>query len=345
MDYQFQFNVIWQNWDLFLKGVWLTIRITSIATVLGLILGMIMAGVLGIECVSIYHTDFAAQAEYIFKDEGLAGFIQSFINRFYAFSTHIKVPTQEYIDILARQNYHVEKMSIFKRGYTPQEMNTSDSWRAAFEKENHIKPGFTLMWAGRVSKDKNIEFLIDVYKKTLAQIPDLNLVICGDGPDLEDFKTVCSGYDRIHMIGYVENDKLQDYYQMSDMFVFPSTTDTFGMVILEAQAKGLFSLVTDVGGPQEIIENHKTGQVLSLSNLNAWVEKIKDIYTMKAETPDEFIRMRHACHEQILRKFNWDDALMDILGEQEETALLAGNDLNSHEPEAFNVEEAKKVVA
>ena len=55
--------------------------------------------------------------------------------------------------------------------------------------------------------------------------------------------------------------------------------------------------------------------------------------------------MRHACHEQILRKFNWDDALMDILGEQEETALLAGNDLNSHEPEVFDVEEAKKVVA
>jgi polar amino acid transport system permease protein len=44
MDYQFQFNVIWQNWDLLLKGVWLTIRITSIATALGLVIGMIMAG-------------------------------------------------------------------------------------------------------------------------------------------------------------------------------------------------------------------------------------------------------------------------------------------------------------
>jgi polar amino acid transport system permease protein len=44
MDYQFQFNVIWQNWDLFLKGVWLTIRITSVATALGLVIGMVMAG-------------------------------------------------------------------------------------------------------------------------------------------------------------------------------------------------------------------------------------------------------------------------------------------------------------
>jgi polar amino acid transport system permease protein len=44
MDYEFQFNVIWQNWRLFLLGVWLTIQITSVATVLGLVIGMIMAG-------------------------------------------------------------------------------------------------------------------------------------------------------------------------------------------------------------------------------------------------------------------------------------------------------------
>jgi len=44
MDYIFQFNVIWQNWELFLQGVWLTIQITSIATALGLVIGMIMAG-------------------------------------------------------------------------------------------------------------------------------------------------------------------------------------------------------------------------------------------------------------------------------------------------------------
>jgi len=44
MDYKFQFNVVWQNWDLLMYGVWLTIKISLISTTLGLIIGMILAG-------------------------------------------------------------------------------------------------------------------------------------------------------------------------------------------------------------------------------------------------------------------------------------------------------------
>lgn len=271
------------------------------------ILGMLMAGLLGIDCVTIYHTDFAAQAEYLFKDEALAGFIQSAVNRFYSFSTHIKVPTKEYIQILSRQNYDTNKMSLFKRGYTPRPLNTA---------KNNMEKGFTLMWAGRISKDKNIEFLIDVYKTAAARIPDLNLVLCGDGPDLEALKAGCTSEDRIHFSGYLCSEQLETYYASSDLFIFPSTTDTFGMVILEAQANGLHTLVTDVGGPQEIIEDGLTGSVLNLSDMGAWVVRIEALYKMKAERPDDFAMMKAQCRKRILDTYNWNDALLDIMGTQ-----------------------------
>jgi glycosyltransferase involved in cell wall biosynthesis len=277
------------------------------------LLGLVMAGVLGVECVSIYHTDFAAQASFLFKDETLSGFIQSYVNRFYSFSNQIKVPTKEYINILEQQDFDSGKMSIFKRGHTVEPFDLSPSRKQAFFDEKDIKPGTTLMWAGRVSKDKNIDFLIDVYRQALDSIPDLNLIICGTGPDLDYFKKACRPWNRIYFKGHVNSSELKKYYEVSDLFVFPSTTDTFGMVILEAQAKGLFALVTDIGGPQEIIENKKTGHILNLSDKNKWVQGILEIHMTKKNDPDRFAAMRKACQRRIMQQYDWDEALKDIL--------------------------------
>ena len=313
------------------------------------ILGMIMAGILGIDCVTIYHTDFAAQAALIFKDEALAGLIRSFTNRFYSFSTHIKVPTRAYMEILAEQGYHTEKMSIFKRGYSPRALENNELQKTAFRQQAGIKDGFTLMWAGRISRDKNIEFLFDVYTRAAKMIPELNLIICGDGPDYQMFSNRYKLNDRIHFTGYIENTRLQDYYDISDMFVFPSTTDTFGMVILEAQARGLYCLVTDVGGPREIIKPGLTGAVLTLSKTDGWVEQILRIKVLKSDQPHEFEMMRQACHRRISEKYNWENALLDILGESSDhcDSRLNGYERPSNSTRPVHPEEplGEKVVA
>ena len=278
------------------------------------ILGLTMAGVLGIECVSIYHTDFGAQALQIFEDEGMAAFIDSMIHRFYTFSSQIKVPTEEYINILEKQDFPVEKMSIFKRGFEVEKPAASGSWIKSFKTQSGIKDGFTLMWAGRVSKDKNVDFLFSVYLEARRQIKDLNLVLCGDGPDFHALKKQFGSDDRVHFKGRVEQQQLQLYYEISDLFVFPSTTDTFGMLILESQAKGLPAVVSDVGGPQEIIDDQKTGFVLSVSDKSAWIEKIVYLHRLKVEQPNEYAMIQSRCRNHIQKKYHWDDALADILG-------------------------------
>lgn len=279
-------------------------------------LGMIMGNLMGLECISIYHTDFAAQADWIFKDADLTGMIRFSINRFYSFSTRIKVPTREYIRILEDQGHGLEKMSLFRRGMVVTPLIPNPAGKKRLMNEKGIQRGTTLLWAGRMSPDKNIDFLLEVYHGARRALPELNLILCGDGPALDLYRIQCSAHERIHFTGIVDHAELLQYYETADLFVFPSTTDTFGMVILEAQSRGLPALVTDVGGPQEIIEAGRTGHVLSLSDKEAWVEKIEEVHLLKTERPNEFAMMRAACRNHIRERYSWDEAFDDLLGER-----------------------------
>jgi glycosyltransferase involved in cell wall biosynthesis len=279
-------------------------------------LGMIMGNLMGVECISIYHTDFAAQADWVFKDADLTGMIRFLINRFYSFSTRIKVPTREYIRILEDQDFPPEKMSLFRRGMVVIPLIPNPAGKKRFMNGKGLQGGTTLLWAGRMSPDKNIEFLLEVYHGARRAIPELNLILCGDGPALDLYRIQCSAHERIHFTGMVDPAELLQYYEIADLFVFPSTTDTFGMVILEAQSRGLPVLVTNVGGPQEIVEVGRTGHVLSLSDKDAWVEKIQEIHLLKTERPNEFAMMRAACRNHIMERYSWDEAFDDLLGER-----------------------------
>ena len=278
------------------------------------VLGMMMARILGIECVTIYHTDFAAQAASIFQDEALTGLIESAINRFYAFSTQIKVPTLEYINILRRQGYPPEKMSLFKRGMTVNKMNRDTQWKKQFKEKHSIPPGTTLLWAGRVSQDKNIDFLIQVYFEARKIHEDINLILCGDGPDLAELKQRFPAHDRVRFMGRVTSHNLQHFYDIADLFVFPSTTDTFGMVILEAQASGVPALVSNIGGPQEIVLDGETGHVLDVGHTKPWADQILRYHHMRIHHPQDFQAIKNRCYEHIRHTCHWDSALADIMG-------------------------------
>jgi glycosyltransferase involved in cell wall biosynthesis len=282
------------------------------------ILGMVMAKILNIECVTIYHTDFAAQAASLFHDEALTGLVQSAINRFYAFSTHIKVPTLEYMRILEEQGYPSEKMSLFRRGMTVPSVNNEKQGKDRFKELHGIQSGLTLLWAGRVSRDKNIDFLMQVWTEARKTHENITLILCGDGPDLPELKEQFLSFDRVHFMGRVSSEVLQQFYDIADLFVFPSITDTFGMVILEAQASGVPALVSNIGGPQEIILDGETGSVLEVGSIEPWVEQILHFHHMKAYHPQKFHTVRMRCHEHIRQSCHWASALADIMGETPE---------------------------
>jgi glycosyltransferase involved in cell wall biosynthesis len=86
-------------------------------------------------------------------------------------------------------------------------------------------------------------------------------VVVGEGPYLEEMKGSLKDLS-VTFTGFLSGEDLAQAYASSDIFVFPSTTDTFGNVVLEAQASGLPVVVTDEGGPRENLIPGKTGFIV-----------------------------------------------------------------------------------
>lgn len=286
------------------------------------LMGLLMSRLMGISCAAIFHTDFACQAEYILDDEGVTALINKYSRWFYSCTDEILVPTKEYINILESQGYETEKMKALKRGFEINPPLFSRKEKKAFLEKNNIKRGYTLMWAGRISKDKRLHFLAEIYQNVLASHSDVNLVICGDGPDLDEIQSYLKAYERVCFTGRLDTEELMQYYTASDLFVFPSTTDTFGMVIVEAQACGLPVLVTDVGGPQEIMVDRETGFVLPWDDMEKWIHRINDLIDLKKHAPDRFLEMSCRASEYVKNNFSWDAALKDILDDKKENSSL-----------------------
>ena len=126
---------------------------------------------------------------------------------------------------------------------------------------------------GRVSREKNLPFLAEVFREICGRRKNLHLIVVGDGPYLDEMKGALTGFP-VTFTGYLTGDDLSQAYASSDVFVFPSITDTFGNVVLEALASGLPAIVSDRGGPKENVIHGKSGFVLSPDNRFAFVNTI-----------------------------------------------------------------------
>ncbi|MBD3239022.1 MAG: glycosyltransferase, partial [Chitinivibrionales bacterium] len=278
------------------------------------LLALLAARLLHIPCCAIYHTDFSAQAKQIIGDEQMCRVIDDYVRWFYALCGNVKVPTREYIDILGKRGYNTARMGIFKRGIEGDLFKPLPEARASVQQRYGVRDGYTLLYAGRISKEKNMDMLADIYRRLREQRDDINLVLAGDGPYFDEFRDTMQAFDRVHFVGRVPREKLPELYSAADLFVFPSTTDTFGMVVLEAQACGLPALVTDIGGPKEVLLPGKTGYVAESDNPDAWVTRILALRKMRDDTPEQHARLRDEARRHVLSTYDWQAVLEDLFG-------------------------------
>lgn len=110
-------------------------------------------------------------------------------------------------------------------------------------------PGPIMLYVGRVAVEKNIEAFLSL------DVPGSKVVV-GDGPARAALQ---AAYPNVHFLGLHEGASLADFYASADVFVFPSRTDTFGIVLLEAMASGLPIAAYPVTGPLDVVGNHGIG--------------------------------------------------------------------------------------
>jgi glycosyltransferase involved in cell wall biosynthesis len=116
-----------------------------------------------------------------------------------------------------------------------------------FTRDESIKP--TILSVGRISKEKGLADLIPLQN-------DYDIIIVGDGPYREELQ---SKMPNAKFPGYKTGEELANYYAMADVFVFPSVTDTFGLVMIEAMSQGAPVAAYSVCGPIDVIDDGVTG--------------------------------------------------------------------------------------
>jgi glycosyltransferase involved in cell wall biosynthesis len=131
---------------------------------------------------------------------------------------------------------------------------------------------------GRISKEKNLQILSDIFKQLNTAGKDIHLILVGEGPYMQELQSELSNDKKVTFIGYLKGEDLSHSYASSDVFIFPSATDTFGKVVLEAQASGLPVIVTDQGGPKENMIQGKTGYIVPGNDVAAFVSRVLELY-------------------------------------------------------------------
>lgn len=129
--------------------------------------------------------------------------------------------------------------------------------------------------------------LAGIYRRLLALRPKVRLVVVGEGPYLDEMKESLKDLP-VTFTGFLAGEDLAQAYASSDIFIFPSATDTFGNVVLEAQASGLPVIVTDEGGPRKNLVPGKTGFIVPSKEK----EVLLDTLVSLVDDPAQRERMR-----------------------------------------------------
>ena len=279
-------------------------------------LGLIAAKLLNARSVGVYHTDFTLQAQKLIPDESVVKLLENLVRFFYSSMDEIRVPTREYMQILESRGFELSKMKIFRHGIDIEIFAPQPMARQLFKKRYGLDDGFNLLYVGRISRDKDLPFLMKIYERLLEIDEKWNLIFVGDGPYLKELKAETRQYERVRFLGRMDYSSLPEIYSVADLFIFPSTTDTFGMVVLEAQACGVPAVVSDRGGPKEIIEDHRTGLIAQAGSIDDWVEKIVFLRNMWQTYHRRFEKMKERARQNILHLYSWESVIEEMFDEK-----------------------------
>ncbi|GEO25145.1 glycosyl transferase [Alicyclobacillus acidoterrestris] len=160
-----------------------------------------------------------------------------------------------------------------------------------------------LLYVGRLASEKNIERI----RPCLDEFPDLHLAIVGDGPYRRDLEQIFAGTNA-HFTGYMHGAELAEAYASADAFLFPSTTETLGLVLFEAMATGLPVLAADSPPTREVLENGRAGFIFDSSSDTAMIECVRQLLT-----DDERRRAIQQRGLEIAKTLDWEGPSRQLL--------------------------------
>ncbi len=225
----------------------------------------------GIPALTGMHTNFDQYSRH-YGIGPLSPLIRHYLRRFHNSSAGTLTPTREMADALLQQGFH--HIHTWPRGvdaglFDPQRRDPElrASWGA-------VATGPVVLYVGRIAPEKNVDLALRAYRAIAARLPDTRFVLVGDGPTRERLQQACP--EAIFAGARIGAD-LARHYASGDLFLFPSLTETFGNVVLEAMASGLPVIAYDTAAAKELIADGENGRVSSPGDATGFVRQAREL--------------------------------------------------------------------
>ncbi|NIJ54509.1 glycosyltransferase family 4 protein [Dyadobacter arcticus] len=271
-----------------------------------------------IPVISIYHTHFISYISYYFKYfpfliRPVRNYLRKTQNEFYGYCQKIYIPSVTLARELIESGMPKENIKIWQRGI--------DTTLFSPNKKNEVyirqltgndRP--VILFASRLVWEKNLETLIAIYAKLKEKGIQYNWVVAGDGSARKECERRMP--DAI-FLGQLDHGSLSVLYASASLFIFPSISETFGNVVLEAMASGLVPVIADGGGSKDMITNGFNGYKCKADDPDAFVEKIAVILE------DEALRLTLRKNAlEYIKAFDWEELAQIYFDDLVELASL-----------------------
>ena len=267
-----------------------------------------------IPLVASYHTRYETYLKHYWYVAGLKGVLSWYLRRFYGACREVYVPSRSMVEVLLaeglRDNFRLWPRGVDLGQFDPDKR--SARWRARY---GIGAAEVIVLHVSRLVREKRTDTLEATLRLLEARGVAHRSVIVGDGPERARLE---ARLPRTIFTGFLQGEDLSEAYASSDIFLFPSETESFGNVTLEALASGLPCVCADATGSRSLVEHGRSGYLAEPGSVEEFATHVGRI----AADPELRQKMAVAARDHS-RSFSWDGTMDRILGYYK--SLLAGS--------------------
>ena len=255
----------------------------------------------GIATTSDFRTNFHTYSRY-YRIGFMADTALGLLRRFHNLTRRTFVPTHALRRELEAAEFH--NLTVVGRGVDTEHFTSAKRSPALRRQWGAGDASPVFITVGRIAAEKNVELALRAFREARRARPALRMVVVGDGPARARLE---AAYPEARFVGVQRGDVLAAHYASADAFVFPSLSDTFGNVVLEALASGLPVLSFDCAAAAEHVANGVSGRLVAAGDEAAFIAAACEL----AETPGlcpAAAPMRQAA-AAAARRATWDEVL------------------------------------
>ncbi len=225
------------------------------------IMGAICGKLFHIPVIHTYHTYFEEYIHYLKLPGYIGKAVAKYFSKFYCEITDKIIVPSSFIKAVLKSYKIKRNISVLPTGIDISKFKVKNREKHIWKHKYKLNPeDKILLYTGRLAKEKNLYTLIDIFKKIRLKHRHIKLMLVGDGPEknhLINYAVKLNIYENTIFTGFIPRNKIKFLYAISDIFVFPSLTETQGLVLLEAMASHIPIVAFYKRGTKSVLPNSK----------------------------------------------------------------------------------------